>query len=141
MDGDQTAGDGGCAPPPGKLDINDGNGIGNNETYIFNVDFDCGQNGVNELRIEVDNNQVYVNDVAIPAANWAFNGSDLEIKIPGQVLPAMWSISVKTGASEDGLEEETIQERTPPRRWISPSSSRPTRRSSAPTAPRSSPWR
>ena len=114
VDGDQTAGDGGCAPPPGKLDINDGAGVGNNETYLFNVDFDCGQNGVNELRIEVDNGTLYVNDVAQPAGNWAFNGSDLEIKIPGQALPAMWSISVKTGASEDGLEEETIQERTPP---------------------------
>jgi len=141
-DGDGTAGEAppGC-PNPGE-NIRDDAGIGaSSESYLWFIDTNC--DGTPDITVSASGNvspgvpNVHVldsNGNPIPGASGTgrYVGSDIEVKITGITLPAIFSFSGFTGSVNDGLGEDALAPvRCPPPRSRSPSTRRRGARSSA----------
>jgi uncharacterized repeat protein (TIGR01451 family) len=79
-------------------------GIGKDDTYTLEVNFDCA--GAPELIIEVTANNVVVTGAGGPST-FAFNGSDLEVAVQNVDLPVAYNLRWFAGNINDGLGEDT----------------------------------
>jgi hypothetical protein len=94
--------------------INDQDGIGSNEPYIWSFDLDCdgifGEAANNEPIVQVANNVVSVQNHASGATSFDYvgpsGGTDLEVSVAGLGLPAIWRFRAFIGFTFDGKSED-----------------------------------
>jgi uncharacterized repeat protein (TIGR01451 family) len=94
--------------------INDQQGIGSNEPYIWSFDLDCdgifGEASNNEPIVQVANNVVTVQNHTFGATSFDYvgptGGTDLEASVAGLGLPAIWRVRAFIGFTFDGKSED-----------------------------------
>ena len=97
-------------PPPGSTTVAESDGISQfDDTYRWNIDDNC--DGIFEYRIEVygpdpNNLTVEVNGVANAGAEAFYNGTELEVRVPGLGLSPIWSASTFVDCIPDALGED-----------------------------------
>ena len=105
IDGNGNPDDSLCEPPAGFVDPA---GIGSEDRYEARFDRNC--DGIHEITVRVENNQVTVFGLSPQLVRFAFAGHDLEVALYNIGLnpPGFFQATASSGAVHDGLGEDQV---------------------------------